>query len=54
MSMAVLNMFRPKESEPTRIPLPWEPPEEQPDVTQPERDQLIEYARNTAPFSLDD
>lgn len=51
---AVMNMLREKGSAPIELPMPFDRPGENADVTPEERDVLVEYARATAPFPLDD
>ena len=53
-AQAVLNMFRPKGTDPVRLPSAMREPDATPDVTPEERDELVAYAMATAPFPLDD
>ena len=50
----VLNLYRPEGTDPVRLPSPIPEPSAEADVTPEERDELVAYARATAPFSLDD
>lgn len=49
-----LNRYRPEGSDPVRLPMPFLDSAQDAGVTPEERDELVEYARATAPFSLDD
>lgn len=51
----MINLHRPEHTEPVRLPSPFpDSAELEAEVTPEERDELIAYARATAPFSLDD
>ena len=50
----VINLTRGKDDEPIRLPIPIPDPNDNSDVTPERRDELVAYARDTAPFSLDD
>lgn len=52
-AQAVINLLRPKGSDPVKLPIPLAPDEVE-TVTPEERKELVEYARATAPFPLDD
>lgn len=51
----MINLYRPDGAEPVQLPGPFpDRGAQEADVTPEERDELVEYARATAPFSLDD
>lgn len=52
-AQTVMNLTREKGSDPVRLPLPIPDPADT-TVTPEERDELVAYARATAPFPLDD
>lgn len=49
-----INLYRPEGVEPVQLPGPFPDRRTEADVTPEERDELVAYARATAPFSLDD
>lgn len=50
----LVNFTNPKGADPLKLPLPIADPNDNSDVTPERRDELVAYARATAPFSLDD
>ena len=50
----VINFTNDRNAEPIKLPIPIRDPDDNSDVTPERRDELVEYARATAPFPLDD